>query len=119
ANQRPDVNLGLVNFQNAFIVVHEDGTREEVFNPLIATTIDNSRSLPMLEPRTVRYDVPLPQRDMAGNITVTATLRYRAFPPEFLRVLAIREPQLVTEDIVDRNTIVDMASAQQIITINP
>ena len=116
-NQRPEVNLGLVNFQNAFIRVHEDGTREEVVSPLLATTMDNSRSLPMLEPQTYRYDIPLPEREINGNIRVAARLRYRAFPPEFLRILAIREPQLVDEDIVDRNTIVDMATAQTTIEV--
>jgi hypothetical protein len=116
-NQRPEVNLGLVNFQNAFIQIHEDGTWEEVLNPLLVNHMDNSRSLDMLTPREVQYDVPMPDREIVGLIQVSARLRYRAFPPEFLRFLAEREPDLVSEVIVDRNTIVDMVSDEATIRV--
>ena len=78
-----------------------------MLNPLEANAMDNSHSLPILEPVTVRYDIELP-RAVRGQLEVRARLRYRSFPPDFLRFLAQREPQLVSEDTVDRNTIVDM-----------
>ncbi len=116
-NQRPERNLGMVSFQNKFIRIHEDGSWETVINPLLADHMDNSHSLDMLTPTPFRYDVPIPDRGIVGDIRVTARLRYRAFPPEFLRILAIREPELVSEDIVDRNTIVDMAEADAVISV--
>ncbi|MEZ4317176.1 MAG: multiheme c-type cytochrome [Myxococcota bacterium] len=116
-DQRPERNLGLVNFQNAFVRVLPDGTQERVLNPLEASSMDNSRSLPILEPVTVRYDVPLPPRELVGAVRIDTRLRYRAFPPEFLRFLAQREPELVSEDTVDRNTIVDMAEASATIAV--
>lgn len=108
-NQRPRRNLGLVNFQNHFVRVNDDGSEDRVLNPLEANHMDNSHSLPILEPVTVRYDVPI-ERAIVGEVHVSARLRYRSFPPDFLRFLAMREPTLVSEDTVDRNTIVDMAS---------
>ncbi len=116
-DQRPEVNLGITNFQNEFIRVHEDGRWEVVINPLLADHMDNSHSLDMLKPFIAPYDVPVPERGIVGEIRVSARLRYRAFPPKFLRVLAVREPELVTEDIVDRNTIVDMAESEATITV--
>ncbi len=116
-DQRPEVNLGITNFQNAFIRLGEDGEREIVINPLNADHMDNSYSLDMLTPTTAPYDIPVPTRGIVGHIRVIARLRYRTFPPEFLRILAIREPQLVNEQLVDKNTIVDMAEAQTTITI--
>lgn len=116
-DQRPEVNLGLANFQNKFIRIGDDGTWESVLNPLLADHMDNSNSLDMLVPTPVLYDVPVPERGIVGDIRVSARLRYRAFPPEFLRVLAIREPELVSEAIVDRNTIVDMAEAAAVISV--
>ncbi len=116
-NQRPEKNLGIKNFQNAFIRVGADGSHEPVINPLLADSMDNSRSLDMLVPTPVLYDVPIPNRAIVGQIRVSARLRYRAFPPEFLRLLVIREPDLVSEEIVDRNTIVDMAEAETTIAV--
>ncbi len=117
ADQRPAVNLGITNFQNAFVRLRPDGSPELVINPLLADTMDNSRSLDMLTPKDVKYDVPMPSRAIVGDIKVTAKLRYRSFPPEFLRVLAIREPQLVSEETIDMNTIVDMAEASATIEV--
>lgn len=116
-DQRPEVNLGITNFQNAFVRIREDGSLEPVINPLLADAMDNTHSLDMLVPRIVPYDVPVPDRGIVGDIHVSARLRFRAFPPDFLRALAMREPQLVTEEIVDRNTIVEMASAEFTISL--
>lgn len=112
----PGPDRDLVNFQNHFVRVDEDGVKHRVLNPLEANAMDNSHSLPILEPVTVRYDVVLP-RALRSDVQVTARLRYRAFPPEFLRFLAQREPQLVSEATVDQNTIVDMANASGTIAL--
>ncbi len=116
-NQRPAVNLGIMNFQNEFQRIHPDGSREPVINPLLADHMNNNHSLDMLVPKIVPYDIPIPARGIVGDIQVSVRLRYRTFPPEFLRVLAIREPQLVSEATVDMNTIVDMAEATTTITV--
>lgn len=116
-NQRPNVNLGIINFQNEFLRIHPDGSREPILNPLAADAMDNTHSLDMLVPFVGAYDIPVPDRGIVGDVKVTARLRYRTFPPEFLRFLAQREPQLVSEETVDRNTIVDMAEADMSITI--
>ena len=44
-----------------------------------------------------------------GPVEVQARLRFRAFPPKILRLLSKEAPDLVTEEMVDKNTIVDMA----------
>lgn len=136
ADQRPDgVNLGLVSFQNRFIVC-DDGdcagflacldavceperraTWHQTLNPFIANHMDNSRSIPPLQSRAAIYDVPLPAGGVTGDVIVSARLRYRAFPPEFIRFLAVRDALMgresaVSEGTVDRNTIVDLASAE-------
>lgn len=111
------VNLGLMSFTNRFIRILADGSWEPVLNPLNADHMDNAHSLDMLTPTEVRYDVPWPERDVVGPIRVSARLRYRAFPPELLRFLAIRQPHLVSEDIVDRNTIVEMAEDTTVIDV--
>jgi hypothetical protein len=118
-DQRPEgVNLGLMNFQNEFIRLRPDGSWEPVLNPLLADHMKNTNSLDMLVPKVVPYDVPL-TRPPVGKVRVEARLRFRAFPPEFLRFLAQREPDLVTEATVDRNTIVDMASAARTVKVVP
>ena len=111
------VNLGLASFQNRFVRVLADGTQEPVLNPMLADHMDNSRSLEMLTPRVIPYDVPVPGRGLVGDVKVTVRLRYRAFPPEFLRFLAQREPGLVSEATVDRNRIVDMAAEARTIRV--
>lgn len=110
--------LGLVNFQNAFLRRMPDGKFEEVINPLAADAIDNQRYLPAQVAVTRRYDVPV-DRQLKGQVRIHARLRYRAFPPELLRVLAVREPQLVNESLIDRNDIIDMANAQTSILVMP
>ncbi len=113
-NQRhdaPPVNLGLANFGNEFLRVNtETGEEEEVFVPFLANHVDNSHSIPPLETESIRYDVLIPSGH-AGPLTITARLRFRAFPPRFLRLLAQVRPDLLSEEIVDRNLIVEMAEA--------
>jgi hypothetical protein len=116
-NQRhddPPVNLGLVNFGNEFLHVDEEtGEEEEVFVPFLANHMDNTHSIPPLETRTNRYDVTVPGNTQ-GPLTVTARLRFRAFPPRFLRLLAQVAPNLLDEAVVDRNLIVEMAQADPV-----
>ena len=140
-DQRPKgINLGLVNFQNRFIVCENDDCSGFVacrdgactpeaaaswsltLSPLLTDHMDNGQSIPPLETRTARYDIPLPERAIVGDITVSARLRYRAFPPEFLRFLVQRmalvgHDGLLSEDTVDRNTIVEMASDTATVTV--
>jgi hypothetical protein len=103
------VNLGLANFGNEFIRVGSTGEEEEVFIPFLADHMDNSHSIPPLETESVRYDVLIPV-GTTGPISITARLRFRPFPPRFLRLLAQARPDLVDEALVDRNTIIEMAA---------
>ena len=113
----PGPDTDLVSFTNRFVRIGPDGSWETVINPLLAQHMDNSHSLDMLVPTEAKYDVPVPERGLRGDVKVSARLRYRAFPPELLRVLAVRHPELVDESIVDRNTIVDMVETSTTITI--
>ncbi len=108
-NQRPEVNLGLYNFGNQFVRVRQ-AAAGEVFMPFIANHMDNSHSVPPLQTIRVPYDVPLPEA-LSGPLHVSAQLRFRPFPPRFLRALAVSRPDLVSEGTVDRNLIIDMAEA--------
>jgi hypothetical protein len=116
-NRRPEenVNLGLVNFGNEFLRVGPHGV-EEVFVPFLANAMDNTHSIPPLATERIRYDVPLPD-DVAGPLRVSVRLRFRAFPPRFLRTLARARPDLLDEAVVDRNHIVDMATAEDTVTV--
>jgi hypothetical protein len=120
-HEDPPVNLGLANFGNEFIRIPVDAdgnpemenghvVEEEVFMPFLSTHTDNSHSIPALETADVPYDVGVPAGTV-GPINVTARLRARAFPPRFLRALAVGRPDLVNETMVDRNRIVEMVSA--------
>lgn len=97
--------LGLVTFTNHFQRNHH---RVEV--PFLADHYDNGRSLPPLETVVVPYDVPIPA-GAPRPLQVSARLRFRHFPPRFLRMLAQGRPDLVDEALVDRLEIVDMAEA--------
>ncbi len=114
-NQRPEVNLGLMNFGNQFRRVGTFGN-EEVLSPFLANHMDNSHSLPPLETVWTQYDVPLPDA-ISGPVQVGVRLRFRAFPPHFLRLLAQARPDLVDEALVDRNRIIDMAEAEATIDL--
>jgi hypothetical protein len=109
-DDRPDVNRGLVNFGNEFHRIEDDGAAEEVFFPFLANHMDNSHSIPPLATAEAPYDIELPA-DVVWPVNVDVRLRFRAFPPRFLRALAAGRPDLVSEDIVDRNRVVDMAEA--------
>ncbi len=110
-NQRPAKNLGLRNFGNQFRRVGSVSD-EEVLSPFLANHMDNSHSVRPLETVWTRYDVPLPA-SVVGPVEISARLRFRAFPPHFLRTLARARPDLVDEALVDRNRIVDMAEAKK------
>jgi hypothetical protein len=109
ADLRPDVQLGMISLTNDFVFQEEDGTQRVVLLPNQANHIDNSRALAPFERRSWLYEIPAPERTIVGPIEVQARLRFRAFPPKFLRLLAKEAPGLVTEEMIDRNTIVDMA----------
>lgn len=111
ADQRGDgINLGLVSLTNDFVYVDpKTGESRVVFTPIEANAADNTHALGALETRSWQYDVPLPAGGIQGEITVSARLRFRAFPPKFLRLLSQISPDLVTEEMVDNNLIVDMA----------
>ena len=121
-HEHPAVNLGLANFGNEFIRIPVDGDgepmrdadghfiEEEVLMPFLSTHTDNSHSIPALETADVPYDVMVPVYAV-GPIQVSARLRARAFPPRFLRALAVGRPDLVNEKMVDRNRIVEMVTA--------
>jgi hypothetical protein len=111
----PPRNKGLVSFGNEFLRIdHETGEEEEVFVPFLANHMDNSHSIPPLETRRFVYDVPLP-RTVQEPVVVRARLRFRAFPPRFLRLLARARPDLLDEALVDRNRIVEMAQAATVV----
>ena len=104
------VNLGLVNFGNEFLRRDETGHLEEVFVPFLSEHTDNTHSIPPLETASNVYSILIPD-GLEGSLTVTTRLRFRAFPPRFLRLMAQIRPDLVNEAIVDRNEIVEMAQA--------
>jgi hypothetical protein len=107
----PSVNTGLRNFGNEFEKLNEEtGEHEEVFIPFTATHMNNSFSLPALTTERVPYDVLIPD-DSQSPLQITARLRFRPFPPRFLRLLAEIRPDLVDEALVDRNVIIEMAEA--------
>ncbi|MCA9665615.1 MAG: hypothetical protein KC503_08500 [Myxococcales bacterium] len=111
-------NLGLVNFQNLFLQKKDDkGGYHEVHSAHLADTVDNSHSLPPFKTKTIRYDVPLAGKNVSGTVRVRVRLRGRQFPPLFLRTLAQRNPHLVTEAMVDRNLIIEMASVEKTIDV--
>ncbi len=114
-NQRPAKNLGLVNFGNEFRRVTPDGD-EEVFIPFIANVMDNGHSLPPMTPVRNQYDIEIPPNAISP-ISVAVRLRFRPFPPRFLRMLVAARPDLVSESIVDKNVTVDMADSQLLIPL--
>jgi len=115
-DRRPEANLGLVNFGNEFKRVAGEGA-EEVFMPFLANHMDNGHSIPPLETATAPYDVPVPE-GVRGPLRVRTRLRFRAFPPRFLRTLAQARPDLVDESIVDRNRIVEMAESEGLVAVD-
>jgi hypothetical protein len=122
-NLRPFADRGLVQFGNAFLRTKGKG-REKVAAFFLADQVDSTRSLPVLKPVNIRYQVPLvsylknhPNARIA-NFEVVARLRYRTFHPYLLRALAAREPEFVTEKLVDQNTIVTMAQRATAVSVS-
>jgi len=130
-HEHPEVYQGVANFGNEFMRVVRDASGnpevdpvtgefilEEVFMPFLSDHMDNSHSIPALETEHVRYDIEVPAGSV-GPLTITSRLRFRAFPPRFLRALSAGRPDLVTEAMVDRNRIVDMSDAMPVsVTVN-
>lgn len=114
----PGPDADLVSFTNAFMKLEADGSWRDVINPLAADTIDNQRSLAPGIEKVARYQI-VPMRGLVGQLRVAVRLRYRALPPELLRALAQRYPDLVNEEIVDRNLIVDMAEIEGTVVVGP
>ena len=105
------VNTGGRNFGNEFEMLNTaTGEHEGIFIPFGATHTNNSFSLPPLTTEEVLYDIPV-DLGTSGPLSITARLRFRPFPPRFLRLLAQHRPDLVDEALVDRNVIVEMAEA--------
>ena len=114
ADQRPNgVNLGLVYFNNDFEYIDPNtGETSVVLTPFHANHVNNDRAIAAFETRQALYEIPIDPAILQGDVTVTARLLYRAFPPKFLRLLNHHAPHLVTEDMVDANTIVEMNATQ-------
>ena len=97
----------LLVFTNDFAWV-EGGETTPVFLPIHANHMDNGRSIPPLESRERSWTVQL-EREPVGDVTVSARLLYRAFPPKLLKLLAEQQPDLVDDAVVAGNTVVVMA----------
>ncbi len=121
-NFRPFAQVGLPTFQNAFLRKHGPRGYERVHFFTLANHIDNERSLPMLKPIILSYDVPI-QRWLknkpgyCGPVSLKARLQYRTLPPFLLRALSQREPELLNESMIDRNSVVTMAQIQKQIRV--
>lgn len=114
ADQRPNgVNLGLVYFNNDFEYIDPNtGETSVVLTPFHANHVNNDRAIAAFETRQALYDIPIDIQSIQGDVTVEARLLFRAFPPKFLRLLNHHAPHLVTEEMVDNNTIVEMATSE-------
>lgn len=88
-----------------------------IFRLILKTSIhtDTGFSILALETVDVRYAVEVPAvikgEVVEGPLEIHARLRARAFPPRFLRALAVGRPDLINEKLVDRNRIMEMVSA--------
>jgi hypothetical protein len=102
-----EAKLGLVTFTN-----HFERNHHRVDVPFLADHFNNTRSLPPLETVEVPYDVPIPG-DAPRPLRISTRLRFRHFPPRFLRMLAVGRPDLVDEALVDRLEIIEMAEAEK------
>lgn len=77
---------------------------------LYANRAFNGQALKPFEPRLARYEIPW-REGIIGPIKVTARAQFRFFSPRLLRALAQRDPELLTEQMIDEHlNIVEMAS---------
>lgn len=121
-NFRPFASLGLPTFHNAFMRKKSDRSFERVHFFTLANHMDNDRALPMLKPVSVRYDIPLSRwlsqkPRYCGPVEISVKLLYRTLPPKLFRALIQREPQILNEAQLDRNTIVEMAAETREISV--
>lgn len=113
----PDAHL--VAYNNHFEYVDDEGTHHETFLPFPPTNhFNNGRTLKPFEPVTAVYDIPIPE-DAAAPLSLSVRVRFRHFPPIFLRYLKDREGSLVTEETIDRLEIIDMAAEEKSVGIEP
>lgn len=96
-NLRPFANVGVAQFANAFLRKKGNGV-ERVAAFFLADRVDNTRSIPVLTPVRVRWDLPRTAKKLR------ARLMYRTFHPYLLRAL-------VDKKIADDNVAVVMAEA--------
>ena len=107
ADLRPDIQLGMISLTNDFVFQEEDGTRRVVLLPNLANHTDNSRALAPFERRAGFMTYRSNERCGANRGAGSST--FSRFSSKFLRLLSKEAPDLVTEEMVDKNTIVDMA----------
>ena len=109
-NERPaGKKRGLVSYRDRLLGKRNGKFEIEQAIPYFADAVDNTRGLPPLVPQSAQYDVTVPV-GAKGPIKVEARLLFRGFMPIFLRALGARTG-LITEEMVDRNEIVEMAVA--------
>jgi len=111
--ETPGPDKHLVTFTNRFEYIDAQGHPQHTHLPFPPTNhFNNSRSLPPLEPVTVTYSIPIPEK-VASPLHLSVRLRFRHFPPNFLRYLKDRQGSLVAEETIDRVEIIDMAEAER------
>ena len=109
----------LTTFTNHFEYVDGNGKHHEVHLPFAPNNhMNNWRTLPPFEPQTVAFNVPIPS-DAEGPLSISVRLRFRHFPPVFLRYLTIHPGSLVDESMLDRLEIIEMAQARREIALAP
>ncbi len=124
---RPSKDQWLKNYQNGFKLGPLDSglnnsQANKVLTQFIADHIVNSNSLAPFEKRVEEYQVPVDHVDPAlrnGPYTVTARLRFRPLPFEFLEGLkkAFENPDgtkkgpfttRIDEDVIEKNVVIEM-----------
>lgn len=114
----PGPDRHLRTFTNHFEYVDSAGKHHETHLPLGFTNhMNNFRTLRPFEPATTEYNIPLPA-DVTGPLEVKVRIRFRHFPPFFLRYLLGQPESLVTADMLDRLEIIDMAEAQMEVALH-
>jgi nitrate/TMAO reductase-like tetraheme cytochrome c subunit len=118
------VDWDLTNFEAAFVLTNFRGTQSNgvsttnrLINPIPFVTPATEpafiqgfpfagrifkQGIPPLQTRTANYDVKVPA-DAAGPLLVSVKLRYRNFPPHFLRDIGVA-------DLVEKLRTVDLTS---------